>query len=147
MNVKLEIEKGEALICALTSVKEFSLIGSAMYLPDPVDVDFAVMLQPGFDAMQVAGDLMFSGWDQCGEYDTAEGEWCAVRKGNVNVMLTHNREFYNDYLCAMEVCKFLNLKDKQERIGVCKIVRDGLSAEGVWEHFPLKRPGALDDEL
>lgn len=143
MNVAEEIARGEALIRSLPHIAEFALIGSAMYLPDPNDVDFAVLLDTSCehqnDAMSRASSMAgIDGWELCGDYDTATGAWCAVRKGNLNLMLTHDRKFYDGYKLAMEVCKVLRLTNKEDRMAVCRVVRDGIPADTV--RPPLRPP-------
>jgi hypothetical protein len=115
--------------CGHSDIECFAPIGSATYMADAADVDFAVLLWPGCDAMSYAEELTRrEGFRHCGEYDSKNGTWCAVRRGNLNLMLTHDRAFYTGYLRATEVCKRLNLQSKADRIAVCQIVRDGLSA-------------------
>lgn len=126
-----EIAAGAALILSMPKVAEFELIGSATYMPeaDVGDVDFAVLLDDGNDALQYLTEMRDGGgWQLCSEYDSAEGLWGAARQGRFNLMLTHDRKFYDGYLRAMEVCKALNLQSKDDRIAVCRIVRDGCSA-------------------
>lgn len=59
---------------------------------------------------------------------------CAVRRENINLMVSHDPKFFADYKTAMEVCKALKLKHKEDRIAVCQIVRDGKKAEDVFTH-------------
>lgn len=120
----------------MPDVCNFELIGSALYLPDPKDLDIAVLLrQPSmfetFTCFTFEERLTnWDGWKSCSEYEVGAkfGDWCSVRRGNVNLMLTQSKEFFNGYVSAMEVCKALNLQTKYERVIVCMIVRDGLSA-------------------
>jgi hypothetical protein len=65
-------------------------------------------------------------FEPCGDYDAEAGTWFAVRRGNLNLMVTHDRRWYEDYLLAMEVCKVLRLEHKDDRIAVCRVVRDKL---------------------
>ena len=114
----------------IVDIDDFALIGSALYRPDAKDVDFAVMLRSGREAMPTADRLcMGFGFEHCGEYDGAGGFWCSLRRGKLNLMLTHSRKFYDGYRTAMEVCKVLNVDRKDDRIAVCKVVRDGLTAD------------------
>lgn len=132
-NIKPEIIEGRAVIESLQGIAASALIGSALYLPAEkcADVDFAVMLTDGNDAMQWCSALMSHDqtWSACGDYDSDSGTWFSVRRGDLNLMVTHDRAFYDRYLTAMEVCKALRLEKKEHRIAVCRIVRDGWSAD------------------
>ncbi len=143
MNVKDEIERGTALVRSMPAVTGFALIGSASYLPEQAqDVDFAVMLADGQHAVDYCVALEPQGFTPCGQYDGVGGIWYAVRHGHVNLIVTHDRKFYDGYLLAMEVCKVLRLANKEDRIAVCQVVRDGMTADAVrpplpesWEEF------------
>lgn len=129
-----EIAAGTEFLAKLPGVKAFRLIGSAMYLPAAQvnDVDFAVMLEDGRLCMNFTAEPPFKGWKLCGDdYDIDGGTWCAIRKGDFNLMVTHSQAFYDGYIKAMEVCKALNLVNKTDRIKVCRIVRDGKTADEV----------------
>ena len=55
---------------------------------------------------------------------------CSPRTDRVtSTSLMHNRDTYQKFLTAMEVCKMLKLQTRKERVLVCRIVRDGMSAE------------------
>lgn len=139
MDIEAEIAAGEALIPTLPHVKDFALIGSASYLPNASDVDFAVLIDD-FEcggAVNYATKMVNDGWGNCGEYDGVGGIWAAVRRENLNLMVTHDPEFFANYKTAMEVCKALNLQHKQDRIAVCQIVRDGKKASEVMTHAKL----------
>lgn len=137
MNIGTEISNGHVLLAQrLPAIRKFMLIGSASYMPNEAkDVDFAVLLDEGQNAMRYVDNLAINGWDRCGEYDIDKGTWSSVRKGNINLMITHDLVFYGGYLKATEVCKALNLRDKDQRILVCMIVRDNMCAEGAQERL------------
>ena len=137
MDTKAEIAAGEALIPTLPSVLGFALIGSASYLPEAGDVDFAVLIDPAINAVDYAAQMANDGWGNCGEYDGVGGIWAAVRRENLNLMVTHDPKFFSDYKTAMEVCKALNLQHKQDRIAVCQIVRDGKKSDEVMTHAKI----------
>lgn len=133
-NIKPEIIAGEAVIREIPTVAEFSLIGSAMYLPAEQcgDVDFVVLVQNENYLERVTNLIMNHGFQPCGEqYECATGTWGAVRRGNINLIVTHDKAFYDGYKLAMEVCKALRLTNKRDRIAACKVVRDRLPADKV----------------
>jgi hypothetical protein len=142
VNVQAEIDAGKALIAKLPAVLDSALIGSASYLPNPQDVDFAVLIGSGLDAMHYAEAMHEAGWELCSEYDGVGGTWAAVRHGFLNLMVTHDPKFFTGYRTAMEVCKALHLVRKEDRIAVCQIVRDGLTADQVipWSKAPQVPP-------
>lgn len=133
-SIKEERIAAEAFLRERPNVDKFALIGSAMYLPAEQvgDVDFAVLLKPGNDASLVCVELGRDyGFEPCGDYDADAGRWFAMRRDNLNLMVTHDPQWYADYLLAMEVCKVLRLQHKDDRIAVCRVVRDKLAADVV----------------
>lgn len=120
----------------IPEVVKFRLIGSALYLPDPKDLDIAVLLRQSrvfetFTCFTFEEHLKtFDRWESCSDYEVGGkfGDWCSVRRGNVNLMITQSVPFFEGYAKAMEICKALNLQTKYERVIVCMMVRDGLSA-------------------
>lgn len=136
MNVQQQIDAGRALIASLPNVIDSALIGSAMYLPNPADIDFLVLIED--NAMNRAKDMEGDGWGKCGEYDSEEGVWCAIRRKEVNLILTHDPGRFARFKTSMEVCKALHLEHKEDRIAVCQIVRDGKTADDVMTHAQIK---------
>lgn len=136
IDIQAEIKAGEALIQTLSAVKDFALIGSATYCANPHDVDFAVLIDPTENAVDYTTRMQHDGWGNCGEYDGVGGIWAAVRRENLNLMVTHCPTFFDRYKVAMEVCKALRLEHKEDRIAVCQIVRDGKTADQVRTHGP-----------
>lgn len=129
MTLAEEIKSGEEFVRTLPGVAEFSLIGSSMYLPDAQDIDYLLLVNDGRVGCDYAADLTNTGFQPCGEYDTAQGHWCAVRRDRLNIVITSDPEFYQRFKRAMEVCKALRLTNKDERVAVCRIVRDGWDAD------------------
>lgn len=100
----------------------FFEIGSAR-IPGshPQDVDFLVLW--------AGANTDFLDWD-CGWFPSLGEEylgdgWMSFRKGNVNLIVTGDAEFFELNKRASDVCVALGLKDKADRILVHKIVRDG----------------------
>lgn len=131
IDIQAEIAAGRELIAKLPAVKDFALIGSASYRPDPHDVDFAILIDPAHNAVEYCTTLINDGWGNCGDYDGVGGIWAAVRRENLNLMVSHDPVFFERYKVAMEVCKALRLEHKEDRVAVCAIVRDGKTAEQV----------------
>lgn len=142
MDVKAEIEEGKKIIANLPYVRDFCLIGSAMYLDDANDVDFLVLTELAVPANEFAYRLVNAGWSPCSKYEVSDGSGCspfaAVRLGNLNLIITHDTKFYERYKTAMEVCKALRLVHREDRIAVCQIVRDGRIADEVITYHEIK---------
>lgn len=129
------IDRGHAWLAKQPAVAAFALIGSAHYLPNPADVDFAVLIRPDdiLDPREWCNLLVAQGsWQHCSMYAQANvDEWWSVRDGLLNLMVTAEVGFYDRYLRAMEICRGAHITDKNQRIAICKMVRDGLSADDV----------------
>lgn len=135
MTLADEISSGEEFVRTLAGVAEFSLIGSSMYLPDAEDIDYLVLVNDGRCGVDYARDLLGMGFQSCGDYDTEGGTWYAVRRERLNIVVTSDPEFYQRFKRAMEVCKALHLTEKNERVAVCRIVRDGVDADTALPHW------------
>lgn len=120
----------------LDVVNGFARVGSSIYMPPEKvnDVDYVVLLAPPKidDDLHLDNSLgehfLSNGFSRCGDYDV-DGNWEAVRRGHVNFMVTTSKDFYRDYIKAMELSKALNLQTKYERIIACRVIRDGKTAE------------------
>lgn len=145
MNVAEEIKRGRMAIAVMPYIVNHALIGSAAYLPNPADVDFALLIAPNIKAFDYLDGLIAGGWQACSDYDTQHGAWGAVRSGNINLMVTHDPVFFDRYKTAMEVCKALRLERKDQRIAVCQIVRDGRTADEVILANPTLQSHLIED--
>lgn len=140
---RLDEEKLSALTAETTrmlrehsDVKEFCIVGSALYHPEPEDLDFLVLVDrlrfipQDEDDDDTAARWMFgTDWHLCcGEYSDTDGTWGAVRNGDVNLIVTVDPEWYKRAKLANEVCHALKLMDKGDRIVVYRVVRDGYDA-------------------
>jgi hypothetical protein len=123
-------------------VLDYAIVGSARYLDEAKDLDFLVLAEGhAFMALTNAnGDwdddhqsvrwMFGSDWTLCGgEYDDQTDKWGAIRNGNVNLIVTVERDWYDRMKVASEVCTALKLADKGDRIVVHRVIRDGYSAE------------------
>ncbi len=128
LDVQAVTNEGIDELRKMPEVEKYSIVGSSLYLPNPNDVDFCVLLRAGRDPCLYASQLAADGWGHCGEYDEQDGRWCAIRRGYLNLMLTNDPKWFDGYVLAMEVCEALNLQDKADRIVVCRVVRDGYNA-------------------
>jgi hypothetical protein len=123
-----ELTDTTRLLDSIPEVLDFQVVGSAVYRPDPQDLDFMVLIT-GDAAIRDSYDAFGANWVICGEYDDSAGggTWCARRHGNVNLIVTNDRDRYEKSLIANDVCAALNLAHKPDRIRVYGIIRDGKS--------------------
>ncbi len=115
-------------------VLKFKVAGSALYHPDPQDLDFLVLVNGNTflgNADSFAARWMFGPeWEVCaGQYDDQTDKWGALRKGNVNLSVTVDPAWYERAVLANEVCHALKLMDKADRIVTYRVIRDGYNAD------------------
>jgi hypothetical protein len=68
-------------------------------------------------------ELQDTGWSPCAQYGTlSKNQFMAWRKGHLNIIATKREKFFDDFCLATEVCKSLNLLNKDDRIKVFKVV-------------------------
>ncbi len=109
-------------------IQEYQMVGSTYTLGKGRDVDFAVLVDNQFH-FQEQPDWLVGDWVREGA-DVYEGNvFTSYRQGDINIIVMHDRDTYQKFLTAMEVCKMLKLQKRRERVLVCRIVRDGMSAE------------------
>lgn len=106
-------------------------VGSAQLPNYPAkDVDYLVLVSfRNFAPLEK--HLLENHYIHCGDYDpnTSGPNWLAMRKGPANIIFTCDPSFYYKFLAATQVIYYLNLTNKVDRIGVCNIIRDGMSAQ------------------
>ena len=100
------------------------LVGSEYIFGEGNDTDILWLTENAVSGRQY---LIESGYD-CEsdtrpEYDDAK--FYSLRQGRVNILVCADKEYYEKFLLAAEVCKGLQLKDRDDRVLVHKIVRDG----------------------
>ena len=133
--VKQTRADAEKFLSKTEGVIDHDLIGSAAWLPDPKDVDYIVLIKEdelsGADYTVTAfcNGLLPLGFENCGDYEMAMNGWNAVRRGDLNLIVTAVEESYHAYRKAMIVCQALNLIDKKDRRMVCRILRDDMPIE------------------
>ena len=113
-----------------------SRTGSSYTCDPPVndtDVDYLVLVQYLWDAILVLKD---TGWILCegkeGAYEDDNDysiTWYAVRRQNLNLILTADPGWYQRAVQATTICKRHNILDKDDRIIVFRWIRDGGDAE------------------
>lgn len=104
------------------------------YTCDPpvtdTDVDYLVLVQDLWQAVEVLERV--EDWCLCQGADGAyqndkeyANTWYAMRKGNINLIMTDDPAWYQRAVHATTVCKQRNILDKADRIIVFRWLRDG----------------------
>lgn len=135
MKFEKELAEASAWLSVHQHVACHTVVGSALYRDDAQDLDILVMLNAQYiDGIGLwVDEEIGEGWLNCGEYDT-DGEWLAVRKGIVNLIVTEDLVMYQKFNAASQVCKALALPDKEARMVIYRIVRDGMNADTARAH-------------
>lgn len=91
------------------------------------DVDYVVLCPVKEDFLSEAAH---HGWEVHSDEDYPEDDdFCSVRNGNVNLIVTESIEFYGRFVTATELCKRLNTMEKSERVSIFQgILYGNLSA-------------------
>lgn len=109
-------------------IREFQMVGSTYTLGKGRDIDFAVLVSDQF-YLQEQPEWLVGEWMREGA-DVYEGNsFASYRQGDINIIVMHDHDIYQKFLTAMEVCKVLKLQTRKQRVLVCRIVRDGMTAE------------------
>lgn len=127
-----------------SQVKAWHRTGSSYTVYPPVtntDVDFLILLREDereyLDQFLSNATVEWPGgyWTLCSKR-TEEGQaiynedpnysetWYALRRGNLNLIVTIDVAWYLRAIAATELCKVLNLRSKDDRIVVFRCVRD-----------------------
>jgi hypothetical protein len=106
------------------------LVGSAHTVGDGFqanDVDILVLVTDLADAIDWCHAQGFESMD--GRKDYAFEVSHPVKRGKTNLLLTQDGPWYRRFKAAAEVCRYLQLTDRTQRVVVHKIVRDGHTAD------------------
>jgi len=57
-------------------------------------------------------------------------QFISLKQGDINLIVTDNKDFYDKFLLATHVCKTLNVMEKQHRITVFQAILYGKKIEG-----------------
>lgn len=101
-------------------------VGSAYILGEGKDVDYLVLvgsMSAAIDLLAKAGYVL----EGAESYDTST--FSSLRKDGLNVLITQSFAFFEGFAQAAEVCKYLGLKDREQRVKVHRILLDGESSE------------------
>lgn len=123
--VAARVEAAFAEILTLPNLRRVTLLGSALYLPNPTDIDIGALLSPGIYLSQYTFFLAEKGWTaHCGYFGQGP-TWHSFTKNGINLLVMTDRDRLDKFTLAMRVCEGLHLTSKKDRIIVCQIIRDG----------------------
>jgi len=95
--------------------------------PEDTDEDWCVFV--GDSLYDVFTNLLHVGFERCGDYivpeEVKEVVFVALRRGTLNLVVTNSEDFFNKTILARDVCKKLNLMNKDDRITVHWAIRYG----------------------
>lgn len=94
-------------------INDISHVGSTYISGSGNDLDIVVWVEPeygkvGWGAADDCELLRNAGYHSTGHDSGEADDFMTFRKGDVNVMLTHDREFIVGFAQAAEVCKYVN---------------------------------------
>jgi len=106
-------------------VLEAEPVGSRITCDPPVmdtDEDWLLLVKslPKFRAIATK----VFGWDLGSSLEGMEN-FASFDKGDVNLIVTEKREFFHKFMCASDICKRLNVLEKEDRIFVFQAVLYG----------------------
>lgn len=118
--------------CLVPDMREWALIGTALWAPNPNDIDVLVLVPESYDMHVATNTLLLQGFEMCSKYDAHSNaqttDVLIVRRDRLNLIITRDAQHFDNFRRAMEVCAALRLERKVDRVTVCKIVRDGYDA-------------------
>ena len=105
------------------NVVEMEYVGSRVTcVPAPTDTDEDVLILTDCLGTFVRR-CNRSGFKDTGSYTGAA--FHSLRQGEINLIITDEKEFYDKFMLATHVCKSLNVLDKQHRITVFQSILYG----------------------
>lgn len=112
----------EDLIRKLDPV-EWMPVGSRVTCdPAPTDTDIDVLVRVKIRRPDAVAALGFD-LDSSGKhYEPSEGQFNSWRRGNLNLIVTDDREFYDRFALATHLAKAFNLLEKRDRIALFQAV-------------------------
>lgn len=118
--------EGELVKALGPCYKTSDLVGSTYILGEGQDMDFAVLVSCIADGMEA---LDLAGYKYTGGCSGEEDDFFTLRKGDVNVILTADEDFFDNFMSASEICKALQLTSKWQRVAVHRIIMNDEDAE------------------
>jgi len=102
----------------------FHRTGSSYVCNPPIldtDVDYIILVSSITGA---CAELGKNGFRHCSQYPNLNGKFLAMRKGELNFIITVDHIYYLRYVAATELSKIMNLKEKEDRINLFHAILD-----------------------
>lgn len=123
-----ETHAAAVLLNGHADVVMFDMVGSGLYVANPNDIDFVVLLKPGSTLATWFPEYDRT-WNSCGEVYDEDHRWKAIRKGAINLLVTCDAAWADGCAQAAAVCAALGLTSKADRVRVHRVIRDGMGWE------------------
>lgn len=108
------------------------LVGSCEIQGEGNDVDVMVSAFAAHHADPIADYLKSTGFIEQEVLDSEEygpGDFRSLRKNDVNVLLVWESDVRDKWIAAVEVCKYVETKTREQRVAIHKIIMDGEHAD------------------
>ncbi len=133
MITQQDIDAAHAAAIAVPGRIDHKMVGSA-YTYDREkanDVDMLVLVSDLDAAVEHCNGGGYVEHDEHIDYDDERSH--PVKLGKTNLLLTSDHDWFAGFVRAAEVCRYLQLEERAQRVIVHKIVRDGASSDNYRE--------------
>lgn len=131
-------------------IEKSALVGSTYILGKGDDIDYLLFTN---NREYLNEKLIAWGFENEGKYKS-NTDFTSYRNGVYNLIVTSKEAFFNEFVVAAKVCKFLKLEDKEQRIGVHSIIMTSRCsdvyvepAEDEWELATVPGPPVVPEQL
>lgn len=118
----------------LEKVIEMEYVGSRVTCnPAPTNTDEDILILTD-KSYRLVEDCKAQGFEGGEAYLDGKGglavNFLSLRKGEINLIVTESKQFYDKFLLATHVCKTLNVMEKENRIMVFQAIISGNKTKG-----------------
>jgi hypothetical protein len=128
MKAVLETIVREASEELFLHAKRIELVGSTYIHGQGNDIDILVLLDSAAPTCLSVASLILPGWIYGGSTPKSGDGWCSWKQGDINLLVTADQTYFNAWVTAAEVCRYLALRgvklEKPDRIAVHAIIMD-----------------------
>ena len=116
-------------------VLEMEPVGSRVSCnPPPMDTDedLLILTDKMYKLVEDCKAQGFAGGEVYFKEDgSAASDFISIRKGNINLIVTEDKQWYDKFLLATHICKTLNVMDKKNRVMVFQAILYSIKKEGI----------------
>lgn len=97
--------------------------------PQYTDDDYILLYSSAIALKEAVDRCLASDWALGGSlaiHNKGHNIFYSLKKGDLNLVMTDNEDWYSKMLCATKICMELNEHDKQERIKIFEAIVYGL---------------------